>query len=675
MNNLLKSILYLFLFMILTMQFGCENSTEPDDAPDSGYILSKHLIQTQTPCFVNIMFQVSDMENDGIDYLTTEDFEVFEDNQAVSPTESAMTIKKKDAISYKLKTVILLDNSTSVGNNIAEIKTAAIKLVENIVDKQEIAIYVFSENAILLQDFTSNINNLKNAINSISLGFATTNLYGAIIQGASRWNDYYSIEGIEQGFMIAMTDGSDTQGSSSLNQALSAISNKKVYTIGLGDEIDANALKSLGTAGNFNISDVSELTSKFTDIQDEMSAYANSFYWLYYMSPKRGDNNHEIKLTVKENSNIKSNSYIIGEFSSNGFYSVQRGVVINNGIETLSVNQGETTILTATTYLPNQTPSYSWQTSDENIISISSSLNQPSITINAVGSISESTIITVNDISNSISKSITINISSSSSSMNEWEFIDLQNGISRAHGLTHIPGDYSKRYVVYEKTCYILNWDFSYTGNSFTCSQINNSNSGDWAKGITADNNYLYITTGGKQVERYTHSGQFVDIFINHTQIINAGFSDDGYFSVCDITVAGDNLILTGGPIFHTDNIALFNKNNGFFVSKWDSVPPYPYGICWVQTFNYDSISCNEAEGCVIVSQFGTSENGGQDGYGPLHLYSPDGSIFYGSLPSTGKIRQAGLDCADKDMYGNQKELVLWHGFFAYSQLAELLFE
>ena len=65
-----------------------------------------------------------------------------------------------------------------------------------------------------------------------SLGYPTTNLYGAVITGAGRWTDQFSSSSIVQGAMIVFTDGSDTQGSYTLNQALSAVGGKRVYTVG-----------------------------------------------------------------------------------------------------------------------------------------------------------------------------------------------------------------------------------------------------------------------------------------------------------------------------------------------------------------------------------------------------------------------------------------------------------
>ncbi len=71
--------------------------------------LTKYQVETELPSFANIMFQVQDSDGQGVNFLTTEHFEVKEDGRAVSPTESAMRIRKRETIPYTLKTVLMLD--------------------------------------------------------------------------------------------------------------------------------------------------------------------------------------------------------------------------------------------------------------------------------------------------------------------------------------------------------------------------------------------------------------------------------------------------------------------------------------------------------------------------------------------------------------------------------------
>ncbi len=335
--------------------------------------LIRHEINTVLPSFVNILFEVRDSLDQGVNYLTTDHFEVRENGQVVSPTESAMNIRKRGVIPYSLKTVLMLDNSRSVEPHLEQIKKAAITLVENMTVQQEIALYEFSDAPVLLQDFTDDVGVLTRAIQGIRLGFSTTNLYGSIIEGSARWEDIYTVNEVQQGFMIILTDGRDTQDSHTLQKALRARRNKNIYTVGLGNEIDPNALRELGNAGFFHLNDVNELVAQFIEIQAAIALLADSFYQLNYLSPKRGNRDHTLALSVRGN---QFNSTIEGRFNSRNFYSVREGVFVNaspsnsEGIEDLMIAWGDTVRLQAVTYLGANTPQYSWSSSDSTIVAI-----------------------------------------------------------------------------------------------------------------------------------------------------------------------------------------------------------------------------------------------------------------------------------------------------------------
>jgi len=419
LKNIFRFLALVTIISLLITGCGKDSSTGPDgpEGPTNEFKLNQHFLSTQYPCFIDIMFQVTDMNGNGIDTLETADFEVFEDDQAVSPTESAMNIREKEDIPYVLKTVLMLDNSSSATANLEEIKAAAISLVEDIWVQQQFAIYMFSDSPVLVQDFTNDVSTLTSAINSINIGYASTNFYGAIIEGVSRWEDNYSTDGIEQGFMVAFTDGSDTQGSSTLQQALQARGNKLVYTVGLGEEIDHSVLSQLGNAGFSQLSDVSELEAKFAEIQQEIEVYANSFYWLNYMTPKRGNFDHTLKLQMKSNDNDAASSFILGEFNSAGFYSVNQGVYLNvgaefpMGISEIDLNYGNTFTLQAVTYLGAEEALYNWVNNYPELIDLE--VNDSDNSIAYVTANSESNTeayVTVEDIANNFTHTIQINL-------------------------------------------------------------------------------------------------------------------------------------------------------------------------------------------------------------------------------------------------------------------------
>lgn len=377
----------------------------------AGYLLVKSNVQTKLPSFVNIMFQVLDPSGNGVDNLTTTNFDLYEDNLPVPVSESYLNIKKREETPYTLKTVLMIDNSTSVQQNLAEIKNAALSFVSSKIPQQEIAIYKFSEDAVLVQDFTNDLAKLTTAINSIGVGFYTTDLYGAVVTGAGRWTDSFSYEKIVQGTLVLLTDGTDTQGSSTLNQALAAISGKRVYTVGLGTDIDPIVLQKIGNAGFYSSGTVSELTSQFLEVQLNIQKFANSFYSLEYMSPKRGNSYHTLRLFIKDNPYNGANHYITGSFNSVGFYSIYPGLYVNTsaeypeGIDTLKITKGENETATASTYLASKVGQYSWSLSNQSDFEMSVDSTDNSICkLFGKGAIGSQGIVTVQDIANQLIK-------------------------------------------------------------------------------------------------------------------------------------------------------------------------------------------------------------------------------------------------------------------------------
>jgi VWFA-related protein len=419
--NMRKSAFLLLMAFALIMSQSCKKTqiVDPPEPTNAGYKIHKLgdiENQVELPCFINIMFQVTDMDGNGVADLTQEDFEVLEDELAVSPSESAMQIRKQEVIPYRMRTVLMLDNSYSIGNNLSEIKAAAKSLVNNKLPRQEIAVFSFSEEPSLVIDFTDDINVLNDAINSIQLGYATTNLYGAVIDGVNHWSDQYQTEEIEQGFMVLFTDGSDTQASHTLSEALEARGEKKVYAVGLGSEIEPSVLKQIGNAGSYAIENVSELTAKFEEIQNEMAGYANSFYWLNYMTPKRGDFNHTLKLRIKDNPNRGSEAYIEGFFNSKDFYSVMQGLYVNasplddDGIDEIEVAENDTVTLVASSYLGYNPPSYMWESSNANVKVEYDPYDNSIAKAIAIADSGQQAIVTVRDLANDLTRTVTVKI-------------------------------------------------------------------------------------------------------------------------------------------------------------------------------------------------------------------------------------------------------------------------
>ncbi|MBN2227540.1 MAG: VWA domain-containing protein [candidate division Zixibacteria bacterium] len=406
----------LVIIIGVILGLSCSDSgTGPDGSSSNSFNLMPYQGFKELPCFINIMFQVTDADYKGVSDLTTDDFSIYEDGQLVSPTESFPLIRHRQEIPYKLKTVLMIDNSASVGANLDEIKDAAIELVGNIADQQQFAIYKFSESAELVQYYTSDVGTLTAAIESIALGYATTDLYGSVIVGVDQWDDYYSLDSVQQGFMIMMTDGSDTQHSHTLSEAISARGDKRVYTVGLGNEIEPDKLDSIGNAGYFSISNADEVSAKFQEIQDDIIEWANSFYHLSYMSPTR-HGNHTLRLEIKNNNNTGSYSYISCSFNSDGFYPVLAGVQVklstdeDYGRDEITCYYDSTVTLKATTYQASELPIYVWSTNCDNISIVPDGGDNTFAYVTVTGVINIDAAIMVGDTVNNLADTISVTL-------------------------------------------------------------------------------------------------------------------------------------------------------------------------------------------------------------------------------------------------------------------------
>jgi hypothetical protein len=290
-----------------------------EDINCSDYNFKNLDFEYSQPNCINFLFQVSDEDGGGVIGLTEDDFKVLEDGNKIG-SEANLTIVPNDQIPYSIKTVLLLDVSTSVQSEIENIKTAAITMANNKASNQEIAVYTFSSNLDQVLGFSSSKSDIVNAINSITVGSSSTNLYGALTGVSNLYTELYSVSQIEAGNIVLFTDGDDTQGSTTLSAAQSALLNKSIFIVALDgpdyDEATRNVMNSFEPINLLESSNSSELSNLFDEIIQNITNTSKSTYWLYFSSPKRGANQHSLSLefTCEDNYNLITNS-----FNSSGF--------------------------------------------------------------------------------------------------------------------------------------------------------------------------------------------------------------------------------------------------------------------------------------------------------------------------------------------------------------------
>jgi uncharacterized repeat protein (TIGR02543 family) len=370
------------------------------------YRMTGYSIATKKPAFVDVLVSVKDDSEKGANYLEDKDFVITEDDSPIS-VESHRYVRKMDAIPFKMKTVLMLDNSSSLGySGVEQLKQAAVELVRSKNEKQEIAVYSFSDNAVLIQDFTANAGQLVTSISKIELGSSSTSLYQSYITGVNKLPaEYSSKDSIQKCFFVMLSDGDETQQkftTSLQNNAVSARGSKTAYMIGLGQDLNTSRLTALASssANYYNATNIGEVKRIFLQIQNDIMREANSFYNLTYLSAKRGGT-VRLRLAVDGNKNATSSGYYQSNFSCAGFEANSAGVYLNPyqnipnvdsttskfgiGIpaDAAAAVRRDTTpgifvfpdgfALQAVSYWANTAPQYAWRSSHPSVIDVEAS--------------------------------------------------------------------------------------------------------------------------------------------------------------------------------------------------------------------------------------------------------------------------------------------------------------
>lgn len=162
-------------------------------------------------------------------------FTVYEDNEA-----QQITSFRREDVPVSLG--ILVDNSGSMRDKRSAVNQAALNLVRASNPEDEVFVVNFSDEYYLDQDYTSNIGQLKEALERIDSRGGTA-LYDAVIASATHLKSGKK----QKKALLVVTDGEDNASRESLERAirqLQAEDGPTVYTIGImGDDRNARRAK------------------------------------------------------------------------------------------------------------------------------------------------------------------------------------------------------------------------------------------------------------------------------------------------------------------------------------------------------------------------------------------------------------------------------------------------
>ena len=406
------------------------------------------------PWFVNLTYQVFDVDQNGVADLTVDDFIVLEDGVELSKLTSEMNIRKRDALpsdySYDIKTVLFLDNTPSSPVSLEKMLEAGQVMVDNMDEKQQqkIAIAAYNEagQAEVVQNFTSSMTALYNALSltdGIKQSYGTTNFYQGVIELLSLWEDNHSSANpaFQQGFLVAVTDGKDTTSLADVDDAIAVRGDKQVIVVAVGNDIPDNILNDLerlGNGGFYHVTDPQiepdagndgkeNLCENMLLVQNQMMAYVDGFYWLRYktlITSENSSSTHTVNLSVVDNGNKDADSEIAGTFNRDVLFSGEPSIYFNtsasdpDGIteKVIMIERGQgagevTETLQALTY--NQSGSspsqYEWTSDKGTVVTVTAnSATSAKATVTVVGP--GDAVLTVKDTKNNVTQTFPVKV-------------------------------------------------------------------------------------------------------------------------------------------------------------------------------------------------------------------------------------------------------------------------
>jgi Ca-activated chloride channel homolog len=153
------------------------------------------------------------------------DFTVYEDGHPQTIT----SFRRED---IPVAMGIVVDNSGSMREKRQKVNAAALNLVRSSNPNDEVFIVNFNDEYYLDQDFTSNINKLRDGLEKIEARGGTA-LYDAVVASAEHLKKDAKLE---KKVILVVTDGEDNESAETLEQAvrrLQADGGPTVYTIGI----------------------------------------------------------------------------------------------------------------------------------------------------------------------------------------------------------------------------------------------------------------------------------------------------------------------------------------------------------------------------------------------------------------------------------------------------------
>jgi hypothetical protein len=389
------------------------DDNDNDNTQSTAFQLKKHTIFEQLPSSVITLFQVTDLDKKGVDFLTADRFQIYEQNVPINLVKANAFLLKRNDINYTIRTRIIIDNNA--GSNLATLKKGAVEFIKKMDRQQQMAVYTLSDNLVKVADFTSNVNALVAVVDGITEGNAGMNLYGAILEVNREAQDEYTADSVQQNSVVIFLDSNDSAGAYPIDIIKYATIDRQIFTVGLGSSLNATELSQISVKSFYQSADETEFVQNAVKAQNTLMKYADSFYWLSYQSEKRGGSGHALKIMVSGNTNTGDGTEIIGTFDSVSFVDVTDGLYVNwsyfnpGGMNLVMVMANSQRSVQVLSMGGGKVPIFSYSISDPAVATVTPGAAGKFVLV-AKGADGDSCKLTIKDTANNLTKEATVKI-------------------------------------------------------------------------------------------------------------------------------------------------------------------------------------------------------------------------------------------------------------------------
>jgi hypothetical protein len=255
------------------------------------------------------------------------------------------------------------------------------------------------------------------------------NLLNALITGLSGINSVYSLSEVTLGSLVLFTSSDETNNNFNRDDVLYHQGDKRFYSLVFGEKNDSDFQNMLHPENYFHIQNLGNIDAVIASIQSDILKLSGSFYRLNYMTGQR-EGQHILSVSLRDNLNSDTTSYLSGVINAEGFSSVSAGVYLNiedtlkYGLDTIYCFQSRTTGIKFTndvggenisgtkelklrpvTYGAISTPRYSWKVSKVGVCNIIESSPMEAM-LTPAQELPDTAIISLKDEANNFSKDI-----------------------------------------------------------------------------------------------------------------------------------------------------------------------------------------------------------------------------------------------------------------------------